>query len=396
MDPQYSVVLLRFGEIGIKSNQTRRRFTRILSNHVRTALKEKQVPFDQVRQIWGRIFIDTTHVEEAAIVVSRVFGVVSASPVVETSAVLETILTTGLELARAEFKKGLTFAVDSRRIGTHPYSSQDIREKLGSAIFEGLSELDLRVNLSDPQQEIYVEVRDEIAYIFAKTIKGVGGMPTGSQGKVVCTLSTGLDSPMAAYKIMKRGCIPTFVYFDNIPHSDEACIDVVIKQAQTLADYIYNHEVRLYIVPHGPDLDEALEHGPVKSTCIFCKRNMMRLAREVAIREDAHAIVTGEIIGEQASQTTANLKVINGAVQDFPILRPLAGDDKDDITALARMVGTYKYATGAPKCCTLAPKYPAVQADIDTIEAAEEKMNFDILKQEVDASRIIILREGAR
>ncbi|MGY5854854.1 MAG: THUMP domain-containing protein [Candidatus Thorarchaeota archaeon] len=324
------------------------------------------------------------------------FGVVSASPVVETTAELATILTTGLELAKAEFKKGLTFAVDARRIGTHPYSSQDIREKLGSTIFEGLSELDLRVDLSDPEQEIYVEVRDEIAYIFTKTIKGVGGMPTGSQGKVVCTLSTGLDSPMAAYKIMKRGCIPTFVYFDNIPHSDEACIDVVTKQAQTLADYIYNHEVRLYIVPHGPDLDEALEHGPEKSTCIFCKRNMMRLAREVAIREDAHAIVTGEIIGEQASQTTANLKVIDGAVHDFPILRPLAGDDKDDITALARKVGTYKYATGAPKCCTLAPKYPAVQADIDTIEAAEEKMDFDILKQEVDAAQIVILRKGAK
>ena len=123
-------------------------------------------------------------------------------------------------------------------------------------------------------------------------------MPTGTQGKVVCTVSTGLDSPIAAYKVMKRGCIPVFVYFDNTPYCDSGCTDVAIRQTQVLADFIHGYEVKMYIVPHSPDLDEAKAHGPEKMTCIFCKRNMLRLAREIALKEDADAIVTGEI--EQA------------------------------------------------------------------------------------------------
>ncbi len=394
MEPAYSAVLLRFGEIGIKSNQTRRRMTQLLVQHVSSALREQKILFEKIRQEWGRIFIETTDVENAAATAAKVFGVVSASPVVVTSGDLDAILSLGTALAKKEFKKGLTFAVGARRFGDHDFASQDVREQLGAAIINELSDYDLKVNLSGPDQEIYVEVREKSSYIFAQTYTGVGGMPTGTQGKVVCTLSTGLDSPMAAYKVMKRGCIPIFVYFDNLPHSDEACIELVKKQAQTLANYIHNYEVKLYIVPHGPDLDEALAHGSEKLTCIFCKRNMVRLAREVALREEADAIVTGEIIGEQASQTTANLRVINSAVTDFPILRPLAGDDKVDITALARKVGTYEYATEAPQCCTLAPKYPAIKADMDAVQDAEAKMDFSILENEVDLAKIIILRSG--
>ncbi len=394
MEPEYSTVLLRFGEIGIKSNQTRKRMTAMLVKHIRSTLRENKVSFDSIRQEWGRIFIETPDVEKASLVASRVFGVVSTSPVVVTTSELDSITSAGIKLARSEFKKGLTFAVHARRFGNHQYSSQDVGAQLGGAIFDDLSEYNLEVDLSNPEQEIYVEVRKEAAYLFAKTIKGVGGMPTGTQGKVVCTLSTGLDSPMAAYKIMKRGCIPTFVYFDNLPHSDESCIELVKKQAQTLADYIHNYKVKLYLVPHGPDLDEAMAQGETKLTCVFCKRNMMRLARGVAEKEDAEAIVTGEIIGEQASQTTRNLRVIDDAVRDLPILRPLAGDDKVDITALAREVGTYDYATDAPSCCTLAPKYPSIGADLEKVRQLEAQMDLSVLDNELNMSKVVILRTG--
>ena len=387
--------MLRYGEIGIKSKQTRRRMTGFLVKHIRLALEEHNVPCSAIIDEWGRIFIETDQVMEAARVASQIFGIVSVSPVVVTSSDMDSILDAGEQLALAEFESGKSFAVRARRIGTHEFSSQDVRERLGERLFEGVPQLELTVDLKNPDQFIYVEVRDDKAYLFTRVIDGVGGMPTGTQGKVVCTVSTGLDSPIAAYKVMKRGCIPVFVYFDNSPYCDAVCTDIAIRQAQILANFIYGFDVKMYIVPHGPDLDDAIKHGPEKMMCIFCKRNMLRLAREVAMREGADAIVTGEIIGEQASQTTANLKVIDSVVTDLPVLRPLAGDDKVDITRLAQRIGTYQFADEGVSCCTLAPQYPAIASTKEAALKAETDMDMSILKSEIDRARIVILRNSA-
>ena len=368
----------------------------MLADRIHSALKEKKVPFEKVRNEYGRIFIETPSAEEAAMVTSRVFGVVSTSPVVTTSADIKDILDVGEKLALSKFKKGRSFAVEGRRYGTHDYSSQEMRGLLGERLLEGHPELDLTVDLSNPEQSIYLEVRDERTYIFTDTIKGVGGMPTGTQGKVVCTISTGLDSPIAAFKIMKRGTIPVFVYYDNSPHSNERCTEVAIGQAQLLANYIHGFEVRLYIVPHWPDLEEAIDKGPEKMTCIFCKRNMMKMAREIAVIENADAIVTGEIIGEQASQTTANLRTLDQAAAAYPILRPLAGDDKVDIERMAHEIGTYEFAKEGLECCDLAPKYPALAAKVEDAVRAEEKMDQTILQSEIKNARVVVLRKGPK
>ncbi len=389
MEPVYSAVLLRYGEIGIKSKQTRRRMTNILVRHLKTALKQKGIGFSNVRNEYGRIFIETEKAMKAAEATAQVFGIVSTSPVYVLTSNLDDIIRTGFDIASREFEKELTFAVRARRVGEHEYTSQSIREGLGERIFE---ELNIPVDLNNPDQPITVEVRDDAAYIFTETIKGVGGMPTGTQGKVVCTISTGLDSPIAAYKVMKRGTVPVFVYFDNAPHTGEGCTELAIRQATVLANFIYDFDVKLYIVPHGPDLDEARCHADERKICVMCKRNMLRLAREVAIRENADAIVTGEIIGEQASQTTANLKAISGVITDFPILRPLAGDDKVDIERLAQKIGTYQFAQEGLSCCTLAPQYPALNAKHEELAEIDVNMNLDIIKQEVDNARVIILK----
>ncbi|MGD9382347.1 MAG: tRNA uracil 4-sulfurtransferase ThiI [Candidatus Thorarchaeota archaeon] len=394
MSPEYSEVLVRYGEIGIKSKQTRKRMEDLLIKHIKSAMREAGVKFSKVRKEYGRIFIVTEMTQEASDIVSNIFGVVSVSPVVVIESDLDAILEKGVEMARGSFTKSKSFAVGSRRVGTHDYSSQDVREKLGAAILVGLPELELSVDLTSPEQSLYIEVRNQSAYLFTETIDGVGGMPTGSQGKVVCTLSSGLDSPIAAFKVMKRGCIPVFVNFDNTPYTNDDCKAIVTEQAQLLANYIHNFEVKLYIVPHGEDLSEAETHGPPKMTCIFCKRNMLRMAREIAIMENADAIVTGEIIGEQASQTTMNLRAINTAVCDFPILRPCAGDDKSDIEALAHKIGTYKFAEEGLSCCTLAPKHPVTRGKPSDVQKAEEDMNLDVLKNQVAQAIIITLRTG--
>ncbi|MFW9846955.1 MAG: tRNA uracil 4-sulfurtransferase ThiI [Candidatus Thorarchaeota archaeon] len=392
MNPTYTEVLVRYGEIGIKSKQTRKRMEALLISHIKSALREKEVAFSNIRREYGRIFIATANAGEVAKVASKIFGVVSVSPVVVAAANMESIIDIGISLAKSQFENAKSFAVGARRIGTHDFSSQDVREKLGAAIMTRMKDSNLSVNLSSPDQSIYVEVRNDRGYLFTETIDGVGGMPTGSQGKVVCTLSSGLDSPIAAFKVMKRGCIPVFVNFDNTPYVGDECSQLVIDQAQLLANYIHNNEVKLYIVPHGDDLADAEAHGPPKMICLFCKRNMLRMAREIAIAEDADAIVTGEIIGEQASQTTMNLRAINTAVCDFPILRPCAGDDKSDIEALAHEIGTYKFAEEGLSCCTLAPKYPVTWGKVSDVHAAETDMNLDILRKQVEQARVVTLR----
>ncbi|GAH12663.1 unnamed protein product, partial [marine sediment metagenome] len=136
---EYTSVILRFGELGIKSNQTRRRMTNLLIRHIESALRENKVPFEKVHSVYGRIYIETDKAIEAAKVAAKVFGIVSTSPVVETSAEIDSILDVGEQLARAEFKKGLTFAAGARRIGEHPFSSQDVRGRLGERVLKGNS-----------------------------------------------------------------------------------------------------------------------------------------------------------------------------------------------------------------------------------------------------------------
>ncbi|TFF92423.1 tRNA 4-thiouridine(8) synthase ThiI [Candidatus Thorarchaeota archaeon] len=394
MTPEYSTVIVRFGEIGIKSPQTRKRMVGLLMKHIRTALNEHEVEFSEVRREFGRVFIETSNADRATVVASRIFGVVSTSPAVRISSRLSDILSVGVELAREHFEPRRSFAIRARRFGEHDYSSQDIGEQLGSDVMTSLEGLCLTVDLDTPEQTLSVEVRKDDAYLFVETVGGAGGMPTGSQGRVVCTISSGLDSPVAAYKVMKRGCVPVFVNFDNSPHMEGECNDIALRQAKVLAQYIYNYEVKMYIVPHGRDLTDILENTPEKMTCLFCKRNMLRLAQEVATAEDADAIVTGDIIGEQASQTSRNLRVVSDAICDYPVLRPLVGDDKVDVEHLARQIGTYRFAREATSCCTLPPRYPSVEADLERVKRAEEPLDLSVLKDEIADARVIFLREG--
>lgn len=393
MLPEYSAVLLRYGEIGIKSRQTRRRMVSLLVKHVETALKEAGVSFSRIRTDFGRVYVETTEAVKVSQVASRVFGIVSTSPVVVTASNLDTILDVGSAMAVASFTEGRSFAVRASRVGTHAYSSPDIRERLGERILEKLANFELKVDLKSPAQVVEVEVRDEMAYIFTETVPGVGGMPMGSQGKVVCLISSGLDSPVAAYKAMKRGCIPVFVTFDDSPYANEACSGVAVKQAAKLAEYVHDYQVKIYVVPHGADLADIVSHAPYRMTCLYCKRNMLRMAREIAVLENADALVTGEIIGEQASQTSRNLRAIGGVVCDYPVLRPCIGDDKVDVEHLAAAIGTYQFASEGLSCCTLPPKYPMVRADIDKVSEAEQGLDLSILKTQVSQAKVVILKE---
>ncbi|MCF2136308.1 MAG: THUMP domain-containing protein [Candidatus Thorarchaeota archaeon] len=371
MTIEYSAVLVRYGEIGIKSRQTRKYMSHLLASQITSALKEHTISFSKVRTEFGRLFVMTDDARRAAEVTARIFGVVSTSPVVVTEAKFDTILETGLDLARQSFRPGLSFAVGARRLGSHTFTSQDVRRKLGELILSQLDNLHLTVNLTAPQQSVYVEVREDVAYLFTETVDGVGGMPTGSQGTVVCLIDGSLASLVASYRVMKRGAIPVFVVFEE----SSAIHSAVAK----LASYIHGQSVKKYVLSLPRQIKEF--QGPAsESLCIICRRNMINVAAEIASIEDADGIVTGDVIGVPA-QTIAALKHIREVQCKFPIFQPCAGDDFESLRIMAQQIGVQSDSVPLCSDCQIDSTY-------SDLLRTESELGLPSAKEQLDTARI--------
>jgi thiamine biosynthesis protein ThiI len=205
----------------------------------------------------------------------------------------------------------------------------------------------------------------------------------GYEGKVVCLVSGGIDSPVAAWLSMKKGCTPIFVYFDNTPFTDETTQQKALETVKKLSEHVCNR-VKLYVVPHGADLADILRNCQRNLTCLLCKRMMYRMAEKIAHIESAEAIVTGEIIGEHASQTLTNLRVINTAMSQLTVLRPLIGMNKQEVTELARKIGTLDASTKPASDCTCPPQKPRTRARLEEILQAEKHLNIvEMIKRDL-------------
>ncbi|HID90331.1 TPA: hypothetical protein EYP44_00020 [Candidatus Bathyarchaeota archaeon] len=219
--------------------------------------------------------------------------------------------------------------------------------------------------------------------------EGAGGPPLAPYEKFVCLMSGGIDSPVACYMIMKRGCVPILVYFDNYPFAGEDTKQRAIDVATKLCERA-GRQAKMYIVPHGRDLTELLRRCDRRLTCILCRRMMYRVAEEIARLEGADAVVTGECIGEQASQTLRNIRVESTALREFPVIRPLAGMDKTEIVRMAKRIGTYEISTRPATCCSVPPKRPAIRADLSEVLEAEENVDVaSLVKWDVENARVI-------
>jgi thiamine biosynthesis protein ThiI len=266
----------------------------------------------------------------------------------------------------------------------------DVCKEVGKQVLKRLKDRNLRVNLKNPQFTLGIEVRDADAYVFSENLKGPGGFPVGSQSKVVCLLSGGIDSAVACWLVMKRGCPVIPVYFDNAPLTDETTTAKALEVAKKLFEWSIGFSRRVYVVPHGKNLQTFVEHAPRKLTCILCKRMMYRVAERVANRERAEGIVTGEAIGEQASQTLTNLRVLDEASLEYPIHRPLLGFDKTETTELARKIGTFEISIQKAKSCCAAPSKPSTKAKLQIVKKAEEKLDMDqMVKESIETARIV-------
>jgi thiamine biosynthesis protein ThiI len=213
---------------------------------------------------------------------------------------------------------------------------------------------------------------------------------SGLSGKVVCLVSGGIDSPVAAWLMMKKGLEPVFVYFDNSPFTDETtqmrAVEVVEKLKNASGD-----AVRFLVVPHGETLADILRNCPRNLTCVLCRRMMYRIAEKIALKENAEAIVTGEIIGEHASQTVRNLLVENETLKEVTILRPLLGMNKIEVESLARKIGTFDISIKVASCCSGPPPKPRTRARLDEVHRAEECLDVSHMVER-DIANIKVLK----
>jgi len=357
------VVLVRYGEITLKDSWTRQNWERILAGNIAFSLHRAGVEHKMERDE-GRIFVHTSD-SRASEIAARVFGVVSTSSAITVASDLEEISRAAAELAGQE--KPITFAIRPRRSGVS-FSSEQIGRVVGEAVRTATG---CGVDLDKPELEIFVEARKNRTFIFTEVVKGVGGLPLGSQGKMLVLISGGIDSPVAAWMMMKRGCPVTLLHFDSRPYAD--AIEQSMRCAKVLADWTAGRKIDFITIPISRGIEKIASHYP-RATCVLCRRLMYRIASEVMEMQGCLGIVTGYSMGQVASQTADNILAEQAAI-GVPVFHPLISLDKTEITDLARKVGTYGIAAET-KSCTAVPSKPMTRAKKDEILLAEEELGL--------------------
>jgi thiamine biosynthesis protein ThiI len=376
----FDTVVIRFGgELWLKKTWTRRRYMRCLIDNMKGVLKRYNIEYSEVMRRRGRLFLKTTSVAEATSKLSRVFGISSVSPALEVgSSKLEDVTDKCVFLANHILNEGNSFAVRCRRVGQHPYGSRDVCREVGRRVLDEFGETrSLTVDLKRPNLVLGVEVRGDEAFVFGEIVKGAGGMPLGTQGRLVCLLSGGVDSAVAGWLVMKRGCPLVPLYFDCKPYTDEVATERAMEIAKALCDWAVGFPRHLYVIPYGHVLGIIVKNCARRLTCLLCKRMMYRVAGALADQVEAEGIVTGEAIGEQASQTIQNLRVLDDAAKRYPVHRPLLGFDKAETERMAREIGAYKISARSVQGCNAAPHKPATKAKLKEIVEAEARLNIE-------------------
>lgn len=208
----------------------------------------------------------------------------------------------------------------------------------------------------------------------------------------MCLVSGGIDSPVAAWLAIKKGCAPVFVYFDNSPFTDETTQQRAIETIKKLKQHSSEKNFRIHVVPHGDDLADILRNCPRNLTCVLCRRMMYRVAEKIALKEEAEAIVTGEIIGEHASQTLRNLHVESQSISKTTVLRPLAGMNKTEVESIARKIETFDDSTKPASCCTGPPPKPRTRARLEEVLKAERRLKIDVMiERDLKGASVLII-----
>ena len=371
----FHAFLLKYAEIGIKG-KNRYIFEDKLVSHINRILKPLDGKFTVTKEA-GRIYAiaqEEFDFDEVIEHLQKVFGLVAICPLcrVEDKG-FEELKQQVVEYVRDTYPdRNFTFKVMSRRINkAYPGTSETINADLGEVLLETFPEM--KVDVHSPEHIIHVEIRN-IAYIYSKVIPGACGLPVGTNGKGISLLSGGIDSPVATYMIAKRGVEMEAVYFNAPPYTSERAKDKVMELGRIVAQY--SGPIKLHIVNFTDCQLAIYKNCPHDELTIIMKRLMFRMAEDIAKRDDCQCIVTGESIGQVSSQTTFSLGVINEAVKDVPVFRPLIGVDKQEIVEMSQKIGTYETSIlPYEDCCTIfVAKHPVTKPTLEQIKKSEENL----------------------
>ena len=318
-------------------------------------------------------------------VLRRVFGIISYSPVTHSRILsFEDIIEKGYELFKDKVV-GKKFAVRVKRTGNHSFRSIDIARSLGDKLYN----LSAGVDLKNPEVEVFVEVRDKDVFFFDEVIEAYGGLPIGTEGVAISLLSGGFDSAVASWMTLRRGAKVHYLFLNL---GGDEYLNSMLPVATVLARFwSYGYEPTMYVIP-GREIVMEIMKCREDYWNILLKRIMYRLAEWMALEFGADTIITGESLGQVASQTMRNLLVSQESVK-IPVNRPLFGLDKQDIIDMAREIGTYEYSSRVKEYCALVPRKPVLKASMDVVKKEEEKINMDVVAEAYENKKVINLRK---
>ena len=384
---KYDHIMVRFGELSTKG-KNKKEFIRILARNIRNALRDYSSLEFIVRLDHIYIKLNDVDPDEIIPILQGISGIHALSLVLKTDDEINNVKKVCLDLIKQE--EGQTFKVHSRRANKkYPIISDQINREVAGEILRNTS---LKVDVHNPDILLSIEMREEGCYIFTKTYQGAGGYPLGVGGKIMHMLSGGIDSPVAAYLLMKRGLRIECIHFASPPYTN---IGVIEKLKDLLAKLnIYQESIRLNVIPFTKIQEKIYEVSDESYAITIMRRMMFRLASELAKRRNCMAFSSGESIGQVASQTLESMNVIN-EVTNMPVIRPLVATDKLDIIELARKIDTYEISIRPfEDCCTIfAPKNPKTKPSLEKAKEYEAKFDYEsMIKEALDNIEVIYVK----
>lgn len=379
---KYDRILIRYGELSTKG-KNRNHFITHLKKNIRAVLKNfKEI---QIQGGHDRMFILLNGEDSKPIMeeLSKVFGIQSFSLAVKTEKQIDEMKDIGLKLVQQLYHEGATFKVSTRRGDkTFEYDTNEINYEIGSYILTHIQSI--KVNVKNPDINLIVDVRKDGVYLSSEIIRGAGGLPVGSSGKAMLMLSGGIDSPVAGYLTMKRGVKIEAVHFHSPPFTSERAKQKAIDLAKKMA--VYNGFVKMHIVPFTKIQETIHKQIPEGYSMTATRRMMLRITDEIRRMNSGLAIVTGESLGQVASQTLESMIAIND-VTATPILRPLISMDKLEIIDIAKKIDTFEISNlPYEDCCTIfTPPAPKTRPKLDKMQYFESKVDFSSLIEEAVA-----------
>lgn len=380
------IVLLKDGEIVLKG-LNRRTFEDVLKKNIRHAISH--LGSFEIKSAQSIIYVkplsDDIDLDEACLKISRVFGIVSYSrAAICEEKTLESIIATAPVYLEKELKAVKTFKVEARRSDKRfPYKSPEICAELGGVILDKFPHL--RVDVHNPDLIVNVEVRDFGAYVHGAAHKGAGGIPVGTSGNAAILISGGIDSPVAAYMMAKRGLKLTAVHFASPPYTSKRAEDKVVRLLRRVSRYA--GKMTMYTVPFTKIQETIKNECPEELFTIIMRRLMMQISSRIAADNDCTALITGESLGQVASQTIGALSCTDDAA-DLLVFRPLIGMDKQEIIDISYKIDTYDISIEPYEdCCTVfTPKHPRTRPVLKYVKEAQEKANFEPMIEEALAN----------